>query len=474
MRKRVVILGGGPCGLSAAWRLTTGAEDIDVVVVEREEEVGGLCRTLAHGDFRFDLGGHRFISSDPVLIERIRRLMGEELLLRERKSVIRLEGRDFAYPLSASDLLKRLPPGLTLRAFADFLRTGSWRRNGGPPDVSFEDWVVRRFGRTLFDLFFGPYSEKLWGRPPSRLSADWAAQRISLLNLGEVALRLLGLGQGTPRTYSKRYYYPREGIGQIFRFIAAEVEAGGGLILRGTRAMSVRSEGGRVVSVEIDRSDGRFFLYCDYLISTLPLPELIRLFRDKEAHGVRESATRLQFRSMRFLNLLIDRPQISPNTWIYVPESRYLMTRIQEPKRRSPHSAPPGKTSLMLEIPCAQGDGLWTASDDALADRCLRDLDALGIRIRNDVLGCFSTRAVHAYPIYSLDYRIHRGRLLQFLGRFENLLSCGRQGTFRYLFMDAAMKMGFSAARCVLGEADCEELDGIAAEARLIEAGATT
>lgn len=474
VRKRVVILGGGPCGLCAAWELSSRGKDTEVVVVEQEEEVGGLCRTFTRGDFRFDLGGHRFISSDPALVEQIRRLMGTELLLRERKSVIRLGGREFAYPLSGADLLKRLPTGVALRAVADILRICLWRRENGSPDISFEEWVIRRFGRTLFELFFSPYTEKLWGRSPSRLSADWAAQRISLLNLREVVLRMAGLGRGTPRTYSKRYYYPREGIGQIFRFIAAEVEARGGLILTGTRAASVRTERDRVVSVEIEGSGGRFVLFCDHLISTIPLPELVRMFPDGEARGVRESAGCLQFRSLRFLNLLIDRPQVSPNTWIYVPESRYLMTRIQEPRRRSPHSAPPGKTSLMLEVPCTEGDEVWTASDDALAERCLRDLDALGICVRNDVLGWFSTRAVHAYPVYSLDYRVHRRCLLGFLGRFQNLLTCGRQGAFRYLFMDAAMRMGFCAARCVLGKADREEFDGFGAETGLIETAATT
>jgi protoporphyrinogen oxidase len=175
------------------------------------------------------------------------------------------------------------------------------------------------------------------------------------------------------------------------------------------------------------------------------------LSRNSLPSDVSRSASRLRFRAIRLCNILLDQPEVSPHTWMYVSEPRYLMTRIQEPRQRSPFAAPDGKTSLMLEIPCALGDAVWTAPEDAIYDRCVDDLAHLGFSgVRAATLDHFPTFVEEGYPIYHLDYRRDRDRLLAYVEETENVISCGRQGAFRYIFMDTAMEMGMAAARSVL------------------------
>src|SRR3954468_13154844 len=222
---RVAILGGGACGTTAAWHLARAG--VDVTVLEREPRVGGLCGTEERDGFRFDFGGHRFISKSRALEQLVRELVGDDLLLRTRSSAVLHGGRRYRYPRELDDVVRNAGFVDGGRALASYARQKLTARRA---DVSFEDWVVQRFGRRLYDAFFGPYTHKLWGIPPTEISSDWAAQRISLPSLGDVLLRLLGLRQGGARTYAKHYLYPRRGIGQLFTRMAQEITALGGQI----------------------------------------------------------------------------------------------------------------------------------------------------------------------------------------------------------------------------------------------------
>lgn len=193
MKKKVLVLGGGPCGLSVAWELSKYGHDI--TVIEKESKVGGLCITNEYKDYRFDLGGHRFISKNKELVENVCRIMGNELLTSDRKSTILLKGKTFAYPLSAKDIFLKMSLWTNMNAFTAYLIAAFTKIVFREKDISFEDWIVNRFGSTLCKLFFGPYTGKLWGISPKRISSDWASQRISLLNLKDVLLRLFKLAQ---------------------------------------------------------------------------------------------------------------------------------------------------------------------------------------------------------------------------------------------------------------------------------------
>lgn len=442
----VVVLGAGPAGLGAAWEAARGGAR--VLVVEREEACGGLCRTHERDGFRFDMGGHRFITADRDLLDRVVRLAGDDLLLAERTSEVALLGRRFRYPLELRDLVTNLPPGLAARAVASWLRARlSPRRR---PAETFEEWAVERFGRVLYDLFIGPYTAKVWGEDPGQLSTEWAAQRISLLDLGEAARALLprlrARRDATPRTHARTFLYPRLGMGQLFERIAEESARLGAVVLTRARTRALERDGARVTGLVLDTVDGPARAGAGWVLSTIPLPDALALALGDAGAAL---AAPFRFRPVRFLDVALDRATALPTTWCYVGERALAAGRLQEPRRRSPHMAPPGATSLMVEVPHAPGDAVDLATDEALLARMKDELRPL-VDLDRDVRFAFSVRAPEAYPVHRRGTEQARAAALAALGRVGNLRTLGRQGAFRFVFSDAALRMGIDAAAGVL------------------------
>lgn len=468
-----VILGGGPSGLACAWELARKGHP--AIVLERETRSGGLCATVEKDGYRFDLGGHRFVSRSAELSRLVGNLLGPDLLEQERRSVVLHRGRQFRYPLEPLDLVRELGLGENIRAFGGYGWERCRQRLSPSADETFEEWVVARFGRPLYERFFGPYTEKLWGIPATDISADWAAQRIGLLNLGDAALRLLGLRKKPLRTYARRYLYPRLGMGQLFARLADEIERLGARVVLGADVVGFETAGSRVTSVTARVGNETMSFPCAHVYATIPLTSLVDKLDPVRPPEVEHAARSLGFRAIRFVNILLERDVVSPNTWMYVADARYRIARIQEPKHRSPFMAPPGCTSLMLEIPCDVGDGIWTAGDDAILRLGLEELDELGLHVRSDVVGSFSTRVANGYPIYRLGYDAHRQTLLSQVTRYANVTTGGRQGLFRYVFLDAAMEMGQLAAQQIMGGTrGMAALDAVRRENDLIETTALT
>ena len=473
MRDPIVVLGGGPCGLGCAWELA--AQGWRVVILERETHPGGLCATNNFGEYRFDLGGHRFLSHNEDLTRRVLDLMGDDMLVPERKSVVMHSGKRFSYPLSTPDLIKNLGLGLNLRALMGYAAELIRRRIAPRNESHFEGWVTARFGRPLYDRFFGPYTEKLWGMPPKQISSDWAAQRISLLNLGDAALRLAGLRDTPIRTYARRYYYPRLGMGQLFDRMADRIRLDGGVMRVGADVTGLEVVGKRVNAIRYRCNGEEHTLPCSWVFSTIPLPALVHYIAPQPTHGVGTAINRLRSRALRFLNIPLDIPDFSENTWMYVAEPQYKMSRIQEPKRRSPAMAPPGKTSIMLEIPCSVGDEIWEADGDTLFHEMAVELRSLGLAIDSVALGHHSVWVEHGYPIYHLGYQHDRDILLGTVAKMDNVLTGGRQGMFRYIFLDTAMEMGIEAAHQIMRDArNLKHIGSIRMEKELLEVNALT
>jgi len=480
--ERFVILGGGPCGLAAAWKLARLGHA--PIVLERESLVGGLCATHERDGYRFDLGGHRFVSSDADLSAWLEGLLGDDLLTRERRSVVLHDGRTFRYPLEAANLVQNLGVSENLRALAGYARARVSRAIAPRPERSFEDWVVARFGRPLYETFFGPYTRKLWGISPKLISADWAAERITNLNLGDAALRLIGVPRPPIRTYARRYLYPRRGMGQLYVSMAREVAHLGGEVRTDARVVGLdfagSRDGARVSAVHVQSPRGVERIPAREVFSTLPLPELVAFLRQAGSprltgtEGRHGMAPSLRFRSLVFLNLMLRRRDFSENTWMYVASGALRISRIQEPKRRSPSMAPEEHTSIMLEIPCDVGDGIWSATDPELLEVAREELADLGFAL-DDVMGSFSLRVEHGYPIYHLDYERDRQALLGEVDRIENLRTGGRQGLFRYVFMDTAMQMGLLAAsEMAASQTTSRAIDALGRAGGLVESQALT
>lgn len=453
MKRRAVVLGAGPAGLSAAWKLGEGG--VDVEVFEAEPYVGGLARTIRRDGYLFDFGPHRFHTDNPAILAEIQRLMGD-MPERTRKTRVYFMGKYYYYPLSASNLLSSLSPWLGFVCFVDFFAT--WLRNQICPtfDDSFESWVVNRFGRRLYDIYFGPYTAKVWGRDPGRLSASWAAQRVAVVDLWDLVARLIGLRRGYNKfhhsPYKPDFYYPRAGIGQIYERMAEEIAKKGGAISLESQVQEVVCEGDRVQSVIVEREGGRQEVEADSFISTLPVPVLVKALRPLPPEDVLAAAEALKFRAMIFLFLSIDKEFVSDDHWIYFPGRDLIFNRISEMKSFTPDAAPPGKTSLTVEISCDPGDDIWNAPEEELYQRTVEGLVGAGLISADQVLDHFFVRTYNAYPNYDLDFEVNLGKLAYHLAGLRNLIVCGRQGLFRYINQDHAIEMGFCAAQEVLTE----------------------
>lgn len=447
MSKHIIILGAGPAGLSAGWELSRQGCRVDIL--EKEAAVGGLCRSTQRGDFIFDLGGHRFITKDELLLAEVTELMGEELMIRPRKSVIRLQGKFFSYPLSITDVLKKINPLISIKTGIDFFLTkiGTYSNLS---DNSFENWIVKRFGRTLYNIYFGPYSEKLWGIPPKELSSGWATQRISLVNITDVLLRALGKKKDMPKTYARHFLYPKNGIGHISERMAEEIGKKNGKVHLNSEVKKISLKNNRIDDIAYLQDGKEKHISGDYVISTMPLPEFILDVEPKPNEDCVNTAEKMGFRSILFLHIMLDKEFITDNTWIYIPEEKYLFFRIQDRRNWSPTTVPAGKNALTLEIACNKTDAVWNMSNEEIFQRCISGLEDLKLTRRNQVIDYFTERIEHAYPVYTMDYEHKIKTTYSFLSRIKDFISIGRQGLYRYNNMDHSLKMGILTAKHIL------------------------
>jgi protoporphyrinogen oxidase len=445
--RSVTILGGGLAGLSAAQKFTE--QGWRVTVLERDDHVGGLASSFVEEGYTFDQGPHRLYSSLQELNDHFKVVLDGNYDYRARLSRIYMKGKFFDYPLKAGNVVKSLPPWLLFKSFVDYLAVRLRNAVRPIPDDNFENWVIKRFGRTLYDLFFGTYTRKAWGIPCTQISADWASQRISLLSLWDTVKKTLFRPRNVPRTYVSKFLYPKTGgIGELARGYRRMIEREGGTVITGAEVMRLLSEGDTITGA-VYRKDGReHTVRSDLYISTLPLTLLVPMLGSRVPQDVHAAIKGLKHKGIVFVYLKLNRPQLTPDHWIYIPEQHIAVHRISEFTNFSPECAPQGKTLVCAEITSTNGDRYWTMKDEDLIRLASENLATLGLLSREEVMdGGFVRRVDYAYPIYDLTYRGHVNTLMAFLKGFQNMISTGRQGLFRYGNMDHSIAMGHAVAR---------------------------
>ncbi len=435
----IVIIGGGVAGLIAGIELIKNGKS--VTILEKESIVGGQCKTevLKVGDekFRFDYGGHRFITNNQKLLNFVEEILDDDLLTSQRSSVILHQNKVYEYPLNLKNLLSVAPLKLLIGASIDTIKI--MLKITKKDDTNFKTWISSRFGKSLYEHFFGPYTKKLWGIKPELLSADWAGQRISLIDLKDVVKKLLAKSKKTARTYAKSYRYPKYGFGQLPLKMADEFEKLGGKIFVNEEVLDFVVENNNINTIHTTNNSFK----AKQIISTMPLNEMSTKLGFNSGLG---------FRSLKFLCLGLNIKDFSPHTWQYVSDYNLLPTRIQEPKRRSSSMSPSGKSSIMLEIPCNKDDEIWKMDDEKLLEIVKKDLKKLNFNIEDDIIDYFSFVTEHAYTMMDIKYNEKRDETIKYLNQFDNLIMAGRQGTFRYIFLDTAMETGLMAADFILGK----------------------
>jgi protoporphyrinogen oxidase len=451
-----VIAGGGPAGLTAAHELTKHGRTC--VVLEADPHmVGGISRTDVYKRYRFDIGGHRFFSKSQEVNEIWREVLGDQLVTRSRMSRIYYDRKFFDYPLRPVDAFLKLGPWRAAGILASYMAA---RLMPVRPERSFEDWVVNRFGRKLFEIFFKTYTEKVWGMPTSEISADWAAQRIkglSLINAVTSALLPGGRNKGDGamiKTLIERFEYPRLGPGQMWEMTRDLVDRNGGAVAHDRRVTRIEHDGDRVTRFVAVDSGGREHAYHGkHYLSTLPIRGLVRALEPAAPREVREAACSLRYRDFLTVVLIVDEPETFPDNWIYIHEPEVRLGRIQNFKNWSPDMVPdPSKTSLGLEYFCFEGDDLWSMPDHELVALGRREIDAIGLVKAEKVIDGCVVRMPKAYPVYDDAYLSHLAVIRRWLATLGNLHLAGRNGMHKYNNQDHSMMTALLAARNILGQ----------------------
>jgi len=373
-------------------------------------------------------------------------------------SRIFLRRRFIDYALRGADIVEKLPLWLLVKSFCDYLVIRARNVVKPIPDDNFEAWIINRFGRTLYELFFGVYTRKTWGIPGTQISADWAAQRISLLSLWDTVKKTLFRPKDSPRTYVSRFLYPKTGgIGALARGYRRLIEQEGGRLVLSARVRRIGTDGaGTVTGVVYERDGVEHEQRSDLYISTIPITDALPMMGEAVPPEVIEAAGALVHKGIVFVYLKLAREQVTPDHWVYIPEPHIAVHRISEFKNFSSACAPEGRTLVCAEITASRDDHHWSMDDEALVELATRNLATLGLIEPGEVEGGFVRRVDYAYPIYDLTYRENLRTLTEFVKTMTNFLSTGRQGLFRYGNMDHSVAMGHAVARRVL---QADEID---------------
>lgn len=451
-----LIMGAGPGGLCSAYVLSKAG--VPAVVVERAPFVGGLARTIKrdtdYGEFKFDIGGHRWFTKNERLNDLFKEVIGEELLWVNRISRIYFDGKYVDYPLKISNALKAVGPVTAAQAMADYGRTRATKRVRPTPVESMEDAYIDQFGPTLYKLFFKNYSEKVWGLPCDQMSGDWVAQRSKGMSLITAVKDAVVPSKGAVVSLIDEFMYPKYGFGRLSERMTDKIVDMGNEVRLGAGVTTVHRDGNRVTGVTVETERGMERLEATNYISSIPLTVLAKIMEPAAPDDVLAAADALTFRNIITVNLMLKRKQVTPDTWLYVHDKRILFGRFHEPKNWSPYMVPSDEfTSLVVEYFCSFGDHIWEMSEDQLVENAIDHLvDDLKFIDRSEVIGGFIIRAPRAYPSYVMGYEKPLNKIKDFIDGFENLQIIGRYGTFRYNNTDHSIETGLLAAENILGE----------------------
>ena len=484
-----VVLGGGICGLAAGFQLAEHGDQ--VTVLEAQHFIGGLATTLrGETGAGFDFGPHAYHARNQRVLDMFKAIAHDGFPAQPKRVSIKFRGKYYKYPLEALDIARSMSPVVAARAFFDYFVELARRKLFPKQLVSAEDWVVQAMGRTLYGMFFGPYTQKVWGVPPSQLAASFAQHRIPHISLSKVVMSALRKGYakrtGTEHRYAPlviELFYPPRGAGIISDRMAERIRAASpaNQVCTGTLVSGIDVEGGRVTGVRyrtvpptntggelcvmatgLEREVDPFRLSggtdgagpgggeetrvaCDRVVNTLPLPALIELLGDAVSAEAREAARFLRFRALTIVGLRVRKPKALPAQSIYFQDKTF--NRLSETRNYGGSEiCAPDETVLLCDITCDVNDTVWNASPRDIGMQCARELEAEGFIRADEVAECVVLRSTAGYPVYMVGYEQAIDTLMKELGRFENVVTGGRQGLYKYVDMDIASEMGLSMA----------------------------
>ncbi len=449
MKKRAIILGAGPAGISAAWHLAK--EGFDVSLLERADGVGGFGASVEWKGHILDYGPHAFHIKPGRIVPLVESLFNEGLLRKSTNIRTLTNGRYLKYPFEFYNFLTHLSPFLVLRMVFDFLIANLIYKFIHVSDDNFESWGIKRFGKTLYNFCFGHYTQKVWGVPSRLISPKFAAKKIKTLSLKNIVSKILG-GKGEEHEiYWEKYLYPEKGSGELFKRIQKQIEDLGGRVYLGADVKGLQHNGDRVTAVKFMQNGKEHSLEADLVVSTIALRSLVLKMNPPFSDYISYTAKKLHFRAIIFVYFVLETDRVSDALWIYLLDPRFKFNRVTEQKNLSSKVCPNGKTVLCFEICCNTNDPLWSSSDEQLKQMALDDIKAISLVEAAKITDCFVKKMDEAYAVCHLNYDQHLRDLLEHLANFRNLLSTGRQGLYLQNDMHDSMEMGIAAAEFFSG-----------------------
>lgn len=496
--KTVIIIGAGPAGLTAGYKLLQANRNIQVVILEESDSIGGISRTVVHNGNRMDIGGHRFFSKDPevnAMWQELMPLQGKPsfddlilnrsitvmpggpdpeqtdrvMLLRNRVSRIYYRRHFFDYPIKMNlNTIFNMGLWTTFEAGISYFCATLKKL----PEHSLENFYINRFGRKLYAMFFEGYTEKLWGRHPREISASWGAQRVKGLSIVAVIKDIfskcipagLRKKEKVETSLIGEFHYPKYGPGQLWEATASEIRKMGGVIHMGHRVVQIVTQDSRVKEVVCETSDGRKSFEADYVISSMPVKDLIGSMNGVPQE-ISEIAAGLPYRDFVTIGILVDKinlrnetkmktlNNIIPDCWIYVQDTGVKLGRIQIFNNWSPYMLRDPEHSLWigLEYFCHEGDEYWSKTEEEWKTFAVSELRKMGILNPDEAVRDYHVEKVKkAYPAYFDTYE-HMDKLTAYLDSTRNLYCIGRNGQHRYNNMDHSMVTAFEAVKHLLG-----------------------
>ena len=495
-KKKVIIIGAGPAGLTAGYELLKEKDEYDVTILEETQEIGGISRTVKYNGKRMDIGGHRFFSKDERIMNFWKELMplqgvnsfddeklGREkplekggpdpnkedrvMLIRNRVSRIYYLKKFFDYPVTLKfDTLKNMGFIRTMKAGFSYLKSVMVKKE----ETSLENFYINRFGKVLYGMFFEKYTEKLWGRHPSEISADWGAQRVKGLSIMAVLKDMFRKVFGSKNNKNvetsliEQFWYPKLGPGQLWETLAQEVEKMGGTIKKGYLVKNINIKDGKIESLTCIVDNKEINIDGDIFISSMPLKDLVEGLRGEEIpKDIIEIGTGLPYRDFVTAGILVDKlnlenktkiktlGNIVPDCWIYVQEPDVKMGRIQIFNNWSPYllEDPEHTVWIGVEYFFTEGDEYWNMSEKEFIDFAAGELEKMGIIKKSDVKDSHREKVKKAYPAY-FDTYSRIDELIAYLNKFDNLYCVGRNGQHRYNNMDHSTMTAMEAAHNII------------------------
>ncbi len=442
---RVGVIGAGPAGITAAYQLAKGGAEVEVF--EAGPAVGGLSRTFDLWGQKVDLGPHRFFSSDRRVNELWREVVGPDYRMVDRLTRILYKNRFFHYPLKPANALWNMGIASAVGCVASYMKEKVRPSYAPGENETFESWVVGRFGRRLFEMFFKSYSEKLWGIPCDALDADFAAQRIKKFSLGEAVKSALGLSGGKHKTLVDQFAYPTGGTGLVYDRMAQRVEEMGGRVHLKTPVRRITHENWQVNGLELQGGEHRAF---DHVISTMPLTLLVRGLGDLPPH-ISKAVDSLKFRNTVLVYLNVEGTGLFDDQWLYVHSPELGTGRVTNFRNWVPElygDSP--NTILALEYWCYDEDALWNEDNTALIARATHEMRSTGLLGDAPVVAGHVERIKRCYPVYERGYKKNLEPVVYHLRQYQNFQAIGRYGSFKYNNQDHSILMGVLAAENIL------------------------